>query len=191
MQTSDSLQRKYEELANRYAKQGEARQRDHCLVLAADAALSAGHPDQAERLRKRLLMTNPHHMLRPYNSMSEAMQASDVQDYIADLRRHWPPDVVEKLLKQMSAEEDGAGKSSSSSTRRKAPEPPPPPPKKPEKQTTLAGAASADPLTLGNEDVPPVLPSDTGFWFSVALFVIGVIAAVGLVYVILAMPMLE
>src|ERR1043165_1904458 len=106
MQTSNSLQRMYEELANKYAQQGEARQRDHCLVLAADAALTAGQPDQAERLRKRLLMTNPHHMLRPFTSMAEAMQSSDVLDYVADLRRHWPPEVVEKLLRGPLVEED-------------------------------------------------------------------------------------
>ena len=44
----------YEDLANHFARQGESRQRDHCLILAADAALSAGQPDEAERLRKRL-----------------------------------------------------------------------------------------------------------------------------------------
>jgi hypothetical protein len=91
------LARRYEELANRFAHQGESRQRDQCLVLAADAALTADQPEEAERLRKRLLLTNPHHMLRPYSSMAEAMQAKDVRDFVVDLRKQWPPDLLEKL----------------------------------------------------------------------------------------------
>jgi hypothetical protein len=98
MKSPEVLQQVYEDLADRYAQLGEARRRDHCLVLAADAALSAGHPDEAERLRQCLLRINPHHLLRPYASMGEAVQSNDVQDYIADLRQQMPPDMVEQLL---------------------------------------------------------------------------------------------
>src|SRR5687768_7076101 len=72
MSTPASLAQMYEDLANHFARQGESRQRDQCLVLAADAALTAGMPLEAERLRKRLLLTNPNHLLRPYATMSEA-----------------------------------------------------------------------------------------------------------------------
>jgi hypothetical protein len=92
------LARRYEELANHFAHQGESRQRDQCLVLAADAALTAEQPEEAERLRKRLLLTNPQHMLRPYTSMAEAMQSSDVRDFVVDLRKQWPAEMVEKLV---------------------------------------------------------------------------------------------
>jgi hypothetical protein len=88
----------YEDLANHYARQGESRQRDNCLVLAAAASLSIDLPAEAERLRKRLLLTNPHHMLRPYATMAEAMQSGDVRDYVADLRQQLPPQTVEKML---------------------------------------------------------------------------------------------
>src|SRR3954451_18973297 len=98
MRNSETLLRVYEELAGRFARRGEPRHRDHCLVLAADAALAAGRPDEAERLRQRLLQVNPHHLLRPFTAMSEAMQSTDVQDYIADLRHQWPPELVDKLL---------------------------------------------------------------------------------------------
>jgi hypothetical protein len=97
MRNPETLLRVYEELANRFAKQIEPRFRDHCLVLAADAALSAGRPADADRLRLRLLQFNPHHLLRPFASMVEAMQAPDVQEYVADLRRQWPPEFVQKL----------------------------------------------------------------------------------------------
>src|SRR5438093_988048 len=98
----EALPRLYEDLANHLARQGDSRRRDECLVLAADAALSAGLAEEAERLRKRLLLTNPNHLLRPYASMAEAMDSRDVTDYIAGLRQEWPPENVAKLLKPAS-----------------------------------------------------------------------------------------
>ena len=100
MSASASLAQMYEDLANHFARQGESRQRDQCLVLAADAALTANMPLEAERLRKRLLLTNPNHLLRPYATMSEAMQSPDVRDYVLDLRKQWPPEMLGKLLNQ-------------------------------------------------------------------------------------------
>ncbi|MCS7045835.1 MAG: hypothetical protein NZO58_05720 [Gemmataceae bacterium] len=88
----------YEELAHRYELRDEIRQRDVCLLLAADAALVAGRLADAERLRRRLLQLNPHHLLRPYGSLVEAMKSRDIQDYIADLRRQLPPEHAERLL---------------------------------------------------------------------------------------------
>src|SRR5438270_3269499 len=97
MRNPETMLRVYEELADRFVAQNEPRFRDHCLVLAADAALAADRPQDAERVRQQLLQHNPHHLLRPFASMSEAMQAPDVQEYVADLRRQWPPEFVQKL----------------------------------------------------------------------------------------------
>src|SRR5581483_3825212 len=99
MNDPGAMQQAYEELAERFGKLAEPRRRDHCLVLAADAALAAGRAQDAERLRQRLLQVNPYHLLRPYTSMQEALQAGDVRDYITDLRHQLPPDRVEQLLK--------------------------------------------------------------------------------------------
>jgi hypothetical protein len=88
----------YEELASRFERQHEPRQRDICLVLAADAALAAGHAVDAERLRARLLAVNPHHLLRPYASLADALTSSDIQDYVADLRRLYPLDQAAQML---------------------------------------------------------------------------------------------
>jgi len=104
MKTAESLPAMYEDLANHFARQGESRQRDQCLVLAADAAQRAGLTQEAERLRKRLLLTNPHHLLRPYTSMAEAMQSNDVRDYVLDLRKQWPAESVAKMLKPSSGD---------------------------------------------------------------------------------------
>jgi hypothetical protein len=110
MQTVESLPSMYEDLANHFSRQGESRQRDQCLVLAADAAHRAGMTQEAERLRKRLLLTNPHHLLRPYTSMGEAMQSNDVRDYVLDLRKQWPPENVAKMLKPNGTSGMAAGR---------------------------------------------------------------------------------
>lgn len=94
----NGLSRLYEDLANHYAERGESRRRDDCWVLAADAALLDGMPLDAERLRKRLLLTNPNHLLRPYASMAAAMKSEDVRLYVAQLRRELPPERVAKML---------------------------------------------------------------------------------------------
>jgi hypothetical protein len=91
-------QQVYEELASWYDRQGQAKLRDWFLVLAADAALAQGRADQAERLRQRLLHVNPHHLLRPFGSFAEALRSPDVQGYIADLRRNYPPETADQLL---------------------------------------------------------------------------------------------
>ena len=179
MTKDETMLKLYEELANRYARQGEARMRDHCLVLAADAALSAEQPDQAERLRKRLLLTNPHHLLRPYGSMAEAMQSSDVRDYVIDLRRKWPPDAVEKLLREVPA------KAETFDVGVAEPAPPKPPemrePKKPKKDKKPA-------LTLGEADAPVSVVS---FGIVVLLFLVSVAAVGAGLYFALGGPFLE
>ena len=98
MASADQTVKTYRELAEDYGRQGQAQMRDRFLVLAADAALSAGQEDEAERLRGRLLQHNPHHLLKPYSSFAEAMQSRDVQNYVGALRRNHPYDKVEGLL---------------------------------------------------------------------------------------------
>ena len=88
----------YEELATWYDRQGQANLRDWFLVLAADQALGQGHPERAERLRRRLLQVNPHHLVRPFASFAEALQSADVKGYVADLRRNYPPESAQQLL---------------------------------------------------------------------------------------------
>src|SRR5262249_57400332 len=89
----------YQELADWYERQAQAQMRDRFLLLAADAALSAGQPDEAERLRIRLLQQSPHHMLKPFASFAEAMHSPDVQGYISDLRQTYPLETAEELLR--------------------------------------------------------------------------------------------
>jgi hypothetical protein len=91
----------YKELADHYERQKQPAMRDRFLVLAADAAWKAGQPDEAERLRQRLLQANPHHLLKPYSSFAQALEAPDVQTYVRDLRTNYPPELAEGLLRNV------------------------------------------------------------------------------------------
>jgi hypothetical protein len=93
----------YEELSELYERQGQAKLRDWFLVLAADAALSAGRRDEAERFRTRLLQINPHHLLKPFASMADALKSPDVQGYVVELRRAYPPQAAEQLLESQKS----------------------------------------------------------------------------------------
>ena len=158
----------YEDLANYFARQGDWRQRDQCLVLAADAALSAGMPQESERLRKRLLLTNPTHMLRPYSSMTEAMRSNDVRDYIADLRKQLPPETVEKMLNQQAPETPAAQASATNPTR----------PKGISRKTIM--------------EQPPEEPvTHAAFALALVVFGVGVAIAGALAFLAIVRPMLD
>jgi hypothetical protein len=91
----------YKELADWYERQGQAAMRDRFLILAAEAALSAGKPEEAERLRQRLLQGNPHHMLKPFSSFAQALLSTNIQIYIHDLQVNYPPETAEGLLQNL------------------------------------------------------------------------------------------
>lgn len=105
MPSADKIVRTYEELADYYDRKGDAPVRDRFLVQAADAALCAGQPQVAERLRSRLLKANPHHLLKPFASFSEAARSPDIQSYIAGLRRNYPYDAAQGLLDSLRLNE--------------------------------------------------------------------------------------
>jgi hypothetical protein len=91
----------YKELTDWYERQGQAAMRDRFLILAAEAAFSAGKTEEAERLRQRLLQTNPHHMLKPFSSFAQALQSTNIQIYIHDLQVNYPPEAAESLLQNL------------------------------------------------------------------------------------------
>jgi hypothetical protein len=106
MAVQDEVLQVYRDLANWYERHDQPQMRDRFLVLAADAAKSAGHDQEAERQRQRLLALNPQHLLRPYNSMAQALQAPDVQIYIRDLRLNYPLETARELLNNIRASEE-------------------------------------------------------------------------------------
>src|SRR5579871_2799451 len=93
----------YRELADWYERQGQAAMRDRFLILAAEAAFSAGKSEEAERLRQRLLQANPHHMLKPFSTFAQALQSSNIQIYIHDLQTNYPTDKAQRLLQELKS----------------------------------------------------------------------------------------
>jgi hypothetical protein len=106
MDSSTSVFQVYNELADWYEQKGPPSMRDRFLVLAADAALTEGDVDVAESLRERLLYFNPHHLLKPYASLVQALGAADVQTYVGDLRRNYPPEAARQLLLSLRDRDD-------------------------------------------------------------------------------------
>ncbi len=95
--TEENL-RVYQQLADLCEQRQEAGPRDVFLLLAADTALALGRLEDAERCRRRLVEASPHSLLKPYQSLSEALQSGDIQEYLADLRRQYPPEQAQQLL---------------------------------------------------------------------------------------------
>jgi hypothetical protein len=103
METANDSLIVYRELADHYERLGQVSMRDRFLMLAADAALEADQPAEAERLRQRLLATSRHHMLRPYPSFVEARRAPDVDTYLRDLKANYPLSDARTLLETLRA----------------------------------------------------------------------------------------
>lgn len=101
MHTADDILQLYQELAAWHEEHGPAHVRDRFLILAADAALGAGREEEADRLRLRLLRQNPHHMLKPFASLEQALGSPDVRHYVNDLRLSYPYEVATGLLAEI------------------------------------------------------------------------------------------
>jgi len=207
MPSSDPKVRVYEDLAEWEHQNGTPQARDRFLILAADAALTAGLTEEAERFRSRLLEYNPHHLLRPYPSLKDAMKSSDVYSYIADLRGNYPLGESEQLLASLTGKKPVDGLPP-------LPEmPPPPEPLRddygaPAKATMLAVAnrdaeaaelaarkmlrprpgAAADVETDTIEEGDPEPVSPVSVWLSDALFVMMFVAGVALAVYTFARP---
>lgn len=100
---SQTSLRVYRDLAAWYDRARDYPMRDRFLVLAASEALSGGLTEEAERIRLRLLQANPHHLLKPYASIQQALVAPDVKLYVNDLRVNYPLPVAQQLLAALQA----------------------------------------------------------------------------------------
>lgn len=91
----------YQQIAEAYHAQGKYQERDRFLVLALDAASSAGHSVLAEQIRTRLLELNPNHLIKPYLNCAVALQSPNFITYAAQLRKNFPPPVAQSLLNEL------------------------------------------------------------------------------------------
>jgi hypothetical protein len=88
----------YRKLAEEHNRLNHPLERDRFLLLAADAALTAGQRDEAERFRRSILSQNPNHLLKPYGTLDEALKSSDILAYVQQLRRSYPQDKAATML---------------------------------------------------------------------------------------------
>ncbi len=146
MPSVDKTFQTYQDLAALYGQQGQAQLRDRFLVLAADALHSAGRIEEAERVRARLLQVNPHHLLKPFASLDEAMKSTDVKNYVTGLRRTYPPDKAVELLQSLRSGGDE--------------KPPVPPPAAPSSTLRPPPQAAMDALKVYRfqDDIDPEAP---------------------------------
>jgi hypothetical protein len=91
----------YRALADEAERRGLALLRDRFLVLAADAALTAGRAQAAEQLRTRLLRHNPGHLVGTFPSFARAMESALVRNFVAALRRKCNPAKAEQMLRPL------------------------------------------------------------------------------------------
>jgi hypothetical protein len=203
---SEAVQQVFEELADRYDRRHEARQRDLFLVLAADAAWSDGRRGDAERLRGRLLQFNPHHLLGPFPSFAEALNSPDMQSYLSDLRRQFPVEEAETLLLALRADgaQDAAEmpifkmREESAIPRAGPAQPSPavPPGAAPSVPPPPARTRKGRPASRSPYDIPTLEPEIiddpdlAGSWLALILFVVVLILALGLAAYALIRPLL-
>jgi hypothetical protein len=93
----------YQDLAQWHGQHGQMQLRDRFLVLLADTYYSGGKSDEAEKVRGQLLAVNPHHLIKPFGSFTEALKSIDVRNYIKGLRRQYAPDKAAELLKSLGS----------------------------------------------------------------------------------------
>jgi hypothetical protein len=103
MSLPETIQHIYEDLSRRYEKRNDFPLRDAFLMLAADVAFASGRAVDAERLRAHLLRANPDSLLRPFPTFADAVKSLDIQHYLADLRKQFPPEEAERLLARIRA----------------------------------------------------------------------------------------
>jgi len=218
MASSDPKVRVYEELADLENQRGSAQARDRFLILAADAALMGGLPDEAEKFRARLLEHNPHHLLRPYRTLADAMKSSDVYSYIADLRGSYPPAEAEELLASLKSGKEGGEAApplhpaldappgdvlplkSDEPPREPAASPPPlygmlrdPDAMRESRQASSMPRSRVPDRTESAEEQDEIddEPTGLGVWLSDGLYVVLLVAGVGLAAYTLARPWLN
>lgn len=103
MPTLEGMLDLYLHLAQASESQKRPLQRDKFLVLSVRIAHKAGFDRIAEDCRKRVLKNNPHHILKGYASVAEALKSEDIRYYTKQLMRIYPFEKAEYLLQRFRA----------------------------------------------------------------------------------------
>lgn len=78
--------------------------RDRLLVLAAEQAVQAGLAPIAAYCRALVLEHNPHHLLRRWETVAQAMQDDEYRCWSRQLRRRYGQERAERMLQTLNIE---------------------------------------------------------------------------------------
>lgn len=176
----------YRDLADHYDRARDAGKRDLFLVLAAEAASALGQNDHAERLLQRLLALSPHNLLKPYSSLAEALRSPDVQFYVEDLKRQFPPEKAERLLQELGGKSPGVDVYKVQGQPPFAPKQPAPSP--PAVAPVSSGRVYGFQAAPASATATP--EEGSGSWFAGLLFLLVLAAGLALAWFTLLAPML-
>ena len=79
---------------------------DRFLVLAGAAACRAGWLDVAEICRDRVLEHNPHHLLRRWDTLPDALRSDEFPVFLKQLDRFCPAERAEMLVSELDQAAD-------------------------------------------------------------------------------------
>ncbi|MFV1968015.1 MAG: hypothetical protein ACC628_21530 [Pirellulaceae bacterium] len=90
------------------ARASELRRRPHVsdrlFLLAAVIASDAGLERIAAYCRHRILEHNPHHAVRRWSTIKEAVDDQEFVHFLRHLQRRFPPEKAERMLETLSIE---------------------------------------------------------------------------------------
>ncbi len=101
MATTCDMIEVYQGIAEEFHRLEVPQKRDRFLLLAADTAYARGNRQEAERLRRLILIRNPNHLLKPYATFEEALRSADIQTYLQQLRLRYPAKSAMQLWAQL------------------------------------------------------------------------------------------
>ena len=92
------------ELAVVSQERGQLAGRDRLLVLAAADAIDLGLPDVAAECRAAVLLNNPRHIVRRWDTIGEAAGSEAFETFLATQRRMMTAEQSEHLLESLGRE---------------------------------------------------------------------------------------
>lgn len=78
--------------------------RDRLLILAGTEAVEMALPRIAETCRRLVLEHNPQHLVKRWPTLEAAMREEDYQIFLRQLRRRYPREKVEELVRSLGIE---------------------------------------------------------------------------------------
>lgn len=101
MPTRQDMLSVYLQVARISERRRKTMARDRFLLLAATAAVELGLGDVADRCREKILLHNPGHLVRRFDSLRAAVGDPGYEALVAQLRRKYPFERVEFLLSRV------------------------------------------------------------------------------------------